>query len=148
MLRAIELALKGEAEGNPSVGAVIVLDGKIIGEGHASLVKPYYDPSRHAEMNALDSVDPALWQRAKAMTCYTTLEPCCMCYGRLLLTEVGRIVFGAYDTEGGSHCIVPHLPPFYKVNHVPVMEGPLMPEQCDKLYHRTRELFKKVTGTV
>jgi tRNA(adenine34) deaminase len=148
MRRAIELALETERQGNPPVGAVIVLDGKIIAEGASSLASPYYIPSKHAEMNALDRVDASLWARAKEMTCYTTLEPCCMCYGRLLLSEVGRIIFGAYDTEGGSHYIVPHLPPFYTNNHVPLMQGPVMPGECDELYIRTRALFKKVTGTV
>jgi tRNA(adenine34) deaminase len=148
MLRAMELALEAERQGNPPVGAVIVLDGRIIAEGFSTLAFPEYIPSRHAEMNALDNVDVSLWPRAKEMTCYTTLEPCCMCYGRLLLSELGRIVFGAYDTEGGSHYIVPHLPPFYSQNHVPAMEGPIMPGACNELYLRTRDLFKQVTGTL
>ena len=75
------------------------------------------------------------------MTCYTTLEPCVMCFGALLLHGVGRVVFGAYDTLGGAGTLLQHLPPYYEDARVFEWEGPLMPEVCDPLYARADELF-------
>jgi tRNA(adenine34) deaminase len=143
MQRAIELALAAEAKGNLPVGALITLEGKIIAEGASSMLIPYYDPKGHAEMNAMDKVDISLWTRAKEMTCYTTLEPCCMCFGRLLLSGIGRIVFGSTDTEGGSSCLLPNLPKFYSSKNTPVFEGPLMPEACDPLFDRAFRAYTR-----
>lgn len=141
MERAIQLALDAEREGNPPVGSVMVLDNKIIAEGASNLLVPVYNPRGHAEMNALDKVDIGLWTRAREMTCYTTLEPCCMCFGRLLVSGVGRIVFGARDARGGSGCLIPHLPVFYHKGNTPEIIGPVAPEQCDELYARTASSF-------
>jgi tRNA(adenine34) deaminase len=146
MQRAVALALAAESAGNLPVGALITLEGKIIAEGASSLFVPYYDPKGHAEMNALDNVDLALWKRAAEMTCYTTLEPCCMCFGRLLLSGVGRIVFGSSDTEGGSSCLLPNLPKFYGSRNTPRMIGPLMPEICDPLFRRAFHAYTKHAG--
>jgi tRNA(adenine34) deaminase len=142
MRRAIELALNAENEGNPPVGSVIVLDNRIIGEGASNLILPVYNPRGHAEMNAMDRVDMALWYRAKEMICYTTLEPCCMCFGRLVVAGVGRIVYGAIDQKGGSSCLLPHLPVIFE-NKKPEFVGPIASDQCDPLYQRTAELFEQ-----
>ena len=144
--RAVELALQAEAAGNLPVGALIVLDDQIIAEGWSTLLVPHFDPYGHAEMNALDGVDPRLWHRAREMTIYSTLEPCCMCFGRILLTEIGRVVFGASDPAGGSTCLLPHLPPYYQNGPVPVWAGPLLPDLCDPLYSRVSTGFRKVMG--
>lgn len=145
MERAIQLALETEASGNLPIGAVITLDSQIIAEGSNTMLKPFYDPRAHAEMNALDSVPRDLWGRAREMTCYTTLEPCCMCFGRLLLSGVGRVVFGASDTEGGSGCLFGHLPRYYDEHNVPVWVGPIMPEKCDDLFMRALTLFRSIS---
>ncbi len=142
LARAIALALEAEAAGNLPIGALIVLEGQIIAEGRNALLQPHYQPGAHGEMEALRRVPPQLWPRAAAMTCYSTLEPCLMCYGSLLLHGVGRIVFGAHDPEGGASCIQAHLPPYYPaVAPVPRWEGPLLPERCDALYQRARAHF-------
>jgi tRNA(adenine34) deaminase len=140
MQRAIELALNAEKEGNPPVGSVIVLDNSIIGEGASNLISPVYNPRGHAEMNAMDMVDMAFWYKAHHMTCYTTLEPCCMCFGRLLVAGVRRIVYGTVDTKGGSGCLLPHLPVIFE-NRKPEFVGPIASDQCDPLYLRTAALF-------
>lgn len=142
MEKAIDLALKTEVNGNLPIGAIIVLDNEIIAKGSNTLLVPYYNPKCHAEMNALDNVEPTLWKRSNEMTCYTTLEPCCMCFGRLLLSGIGRIVFGALDTEGGSGCLLNHLPRFYNQTNVPIWVGPIMPEKCDDLFNRSLRKFK------
>ena len=144
MRRAIELALESEREGNIPVGAVITLDGEIIGEGHSAVLQPEYHPGRHAEVMALRDVDNELWPRAGEMTCYSTLEPCVMCAGTLLLHGIGRVVFGAVDRDGGAGCVLDALPPYYDDGGVYEWEGPLMPRECDPLYERTDEIFESL----
>lgn len=147
MDRAIDLALQAEHSGSLPIGAVIVLDGEIIAEGASAIITPHYHPGRHAETEALTKVDVALWKRAGEMTCYTTLEPCVMCYGALLLHGVGRIVFGANDPEGGASAILGNLPPFYgDKTRLPEWLGPVLPEQCDPLYVRARKVFEAINS--
>lgn len=142
--RAVALALEAERAGNVPVGAVVTLGGEIIaGAGNALLV-PNYDPRRHAEIEALSRVPNELWMEARRMTCYTTLEPCVMCMGTLLLCGVGRVVFGARDVEGGAGVVLARLPAYYAGAGralVPEWVGPLLPEVCDPLARRVRERF-------
>lgn len=140
--RAIALALSAEKEGNLPIGAVIALDGQILGEGGNRIASPHYDPGRHAEIEALRSVPPEAWDRASEMSCYSTLEPCVMCTGTLLLHGVGRVVFGASDVGGGGGAILSHLPAFFDGGAgVPQWIGPVLPERCNPLFQRARALF-------
>ncbi len=95
MHRAIELALLAEQEGNLPVGAVITLDGEVVAEGRSAIWVPKFDATRHAEMEALRAVPTDLWFSSEEMSLYTTLEPCLMCFGSILLHRVGRVVFGS-----------------------------------------------------
>jgi tRNA(Arg) A34 adenosine deaminase TadA len=140
--RAIELALRAEAKGNLPVGAVIVLDNTVIAEGESMIFEPIFHPGRHAEVQALGQVAPEMWKRRREMTCYTTLEPCVMCLGTLLLHGVGRVVFGANDPLGGAGSMLAHLPPYYKGGiGTPEWTGPILPELCDALYARAKDRF-------
>jgi tRNA(adenine34) deaminase len=137
MEKAVELALLAEQEGNLPIGAIIVLDGEIIAQGCNTVLIPNYHPGRHAETEALKQVPLHYWPQAGKMTCYTTLEPCTMCFGALLLHGIGRVVFGASDKQGGALVLMPHLPPYYThKNRVFEWVGPIMPEVCDPLYER------------
>lgn len=139
--RAVSLALEAESEGNLPVGALLVLDDAIIGEGKSELLVPCYNPGNHAEIGAIRSTATELWHRASEMTCYTTLEPCVMCFGTLLLHGVGRVVFGANDTLGGAGTLIEHLPPYYEQASVFEWVGPVDSERCDPLYERADEIF-------
>lgn len=140
--RAVELALDAEKAGNLPVGAVITLDNLIIAEGVSAILVPNYHPGRHAETEALRMVPVELWARASEMTCYTTLEPCMMCMGTLLLHGVGRVVFGARDKLGGAGAVLPHLPTYYaNAALVPAWIGPILPDVCDALYERVTKGF-------
>lgn len=140
--RAIELAVSAEADGNLPIGAVITLDGRIVGEGCNRMASPSYHPGRHAEIEALRSVPVEAWERAPEMTCYSTLEPCVMCTGTLLLHGIGRVVFGANDVGGGGGAILSHLPPFFHGGaRVPDWVGPVLPERCDPFFERARAMF-------
>ena len=140
--RAIALALAAEKKGNLPIGAVIVLDGEIIGEGGNRIASPQYDPGRHAEIEAIRSVPLEAWPRAWEITCYSTLEPCIMCTGTLLLHGVGRVVFGASDVGGDGGAILTHLPAFFDGGAgVPEWVGPVLEESCNPLFERARALF-------
>jgi tRNA(adenine34) deaminase len=142
MRRAIRLALEAEELGNLPVGTVITLDEGIIAEAGNSVLRPLYHPGRHAEMEALRHVPEELWPRGLEMTCYTTLEPCLMCMGALVLHGIGSVVFGANDKEGGACQMLSHLPDYYAGGlGVPALIGPVMPELCDPLYARVIERF-------
>lgn len=146
MEQAIRLALDAENAGNLPIGALIVMDGEVISQGENTMLKPNFHPGAHAEMVALTRVPGEFWPRTNEMTCYTTLEPCLMCFGSLLLHGVGRIVFGAMDRLGGAGYIMDHLPPFYThhAGRVPEWVGPIMPSFCDPLYQRAHESFLKL----
>ena len=97
LLRAIELAKKAEHEGNLPVGAVITYQEEVIAEGRSAIWVPIFDATRHAEMEVLRAVPQELWKYSTEMSLYTTLEPCLMCFGAILLHRIGRIVFGSND---------------------------------------------------
>jgi tRNA(adenine34) deaminase len=79
------------------------------------------------------------------MTCYTTLEPCLMCMGTLLLHGVGRVVYGAADSAGGASRMLAHLPDYYAGGAgVPEIIGPVLPDLCDALYRRASERFDRL----
>lgn len=140
--RAVNMALEAERLGNLPIGAVITLDARIIAEAGNAVLIPHYHPGRHAEIEALKQVPANLWPQSRAMTCYTTLEPCVMCAGALLLHGFGRVVFGAADTEGGAGHLLAHLPDYYAGGAgVPQWVGPMLPELCDALYARAKERF-------
>jgi tRNA(adenine34) deaminase len=143
--RALALALEAERRGNLPIGAVITLDGEAIaGAGNAILI-PGYHPGRHAEMEALRLVPENLWPQSRRMTCYSTLEPCVMCMGALLLHGVGQVVFGAQDSAGGAGIVLPFLPGYYAGGSgVPEWIGPLLPDLCDPLYARVIARFDQL----
>jgi tRNA(adenine34) deaminase len=140
--RAVALALAAETAGNLPIASVITIGEERIAEAGNALLIPAYHPGRHAEIEALRRVEPELWARSREMTCYTTLEPCVMCMGALLLHGIGRVVFGATDPMGGAGELLSHLPPYYVDGAgVPIWAGPLLPDLCTPLYQRVIERF-------
>ena len=140
--RAVEIALEAEARGDLPVGAVVALGGEVVAAAGNAVLVPAYHPGRHAEIEALARVPVGLWPRAREMTLYTTLEPCVMCAGALLLHGVGRVVFGASDPLGGAGGLLAHLPAYYAGGAgVPRWIGPVLPGPCDPLYRRVCERF-------
>lgn len=124
---------------------MITLDDEIIAAAGNAMLVPTYHPGRHAEMEALQRVPVALWPRRRDMTCYTTLEPCTMCMGALLLHGIGRVVFGANDEAGGAGQILSHLPKYYAAaKGVPIWIGPVLPEICGALYERALQRFDRL----
>jgi len=137
MRRAMELALLAEREGNLPVGAVIVLKGEVVAEGRSRIWVPGLDGTRHAEMEAIRAAPADLWPAAGEMSLYTTLEPCLMCLGAILLHGIGRVVYGAADGYGGASTILGNLPPFFRERmKETAWEGPVMAAACDPLHER------------
>ena len=99
MRRALELACRAEQEGEVPVGAVVVEDGKVIGEGWNRPISAN-DPTAHAEIQALRSASSYKKNyRLTGATVYVTLEPCDMCVGAMFHARVARVVFGATDPK-------------------------------------------------
>ena len=143
MRRAIELALLAETDGNLPIGSVISLDGEIIAEGRNTMFVPKFNGTRHAEIEALQMVPAELWRSAHRVSLYTTLEPCVMCFGSILLHGVSRVLFGSSDRYGGAGTILSTLPPFFRDRFAATeWLGPTMPLECDPLFERAPALFK------
>lgn len=102
MDRALELARQAADAGEVPVGAVVVKDDRIIGQGRNER-EATGDPTAHAEILALRDAARTLgtW-RLDAATLYATLEPCPMCAGAAWAARIGRIVFGAPDPKAGA----------------------------------------------
>ncbi len=138
---AISLAEQAESLGNLPIGAVIVLDERIIARGMNSIWKPQQNLTRHAEMEALRAVPQDFWPRAREMTLYTTLEPCLMCAGAILLNGLGSLIFASSDPYGGVGSCFAVLPPYFKEQLSLIRWiGPAFPSSCDCLYQRIREI--------
>lgn len=101
MERALELARVAGERGEVPVGAVIVREGEVLGEGH-NLTVTEADPTAHAELVAIRRAASALgdW-RLLDSTLYVTLEPCAMCAGAVVLARIPRVVYGARDPKAG-----------------------------------------------
>lgn len=147
MRRAIDLALLAEREGNLPVGAVISLEGKVVAEGRNALWVPQFDATRHAEIEAIRAVPKELWESSEDMSLYTTLEPCLMCFGAILLHRIGRVVFGSSDAYGGASSVFSHLPLYFqeRIQNTQWV-GPLMSAECDPLYVRLMALIEARRG--
>ncbi len=102
MAEALLQAAHAEAAGEVPVGAVVVVDGIVIGRGRNQPIS-LHDPTAHAEIQALRAAAQHLGNyRLVNATVYVTVEPCLMCMGALLHARVQRVVFGCYDAKFGA----------------------------------------------
>jgi tRNA(adenine34) deaminase len=101
MMLALKEARKAYDDGEVPIGALVVLDDKIISRGH-NQVERLNDPTAHAEIIALTSAFNFLGSKyLPNATIYITLEPCLMCAGALFWSKISRVVFGASDVKNG-----------------------------------------------
>jgi len=140
MRYALKLANKAFFEDEVPVGAIIVKDGQIIGEGYNRREKEN-DISSHAEIEALKNAAKTMgdWHLEGA-TIYVTLEPCLMCIGAILQAKIARIVFGASDHQAGAiisnYCILNEP----SITHRPLVSTGLLEEECKNIL---KKFFKK-----
>jgi len=139
MQRAIELAERAREEGEVPVGAVVVRDGNLIGEGWNRPIAAQ-DASAHAEIQAIRAAGAALGNyRLGGCTLYVTLEPCAMCAGAMVHARVERLVFGAPDPKTGAAGSVFDVVRAPALNHQLLVESGVMGEACGELL---REFFR------
>jgi len=134
MKRALELAQRAEAEGEVPVGAVLVREGEVIGEGWNRPIGER-DSSAHAEIMALrDAGRREGNYRLPGTTLYVTLEPCPMCAGAIVHARVSKVVFGAPDPRtGAAGSVFDLLPSDSRFNHFTAVEGGLLAGDCGEL---------------
>ena len=102
MERALLLAERAEALGEVPVGAVVIVDSQLLGEGWNSPISSH-DPTAHAEIVALRAASQKIRNyRLPGSTMYVTIEPCTMCAGALVHARVERLVFGAREPRAGA----------------------------------------------
>jgi tRNA(adenine34) deaminase len=117
MLRALQLATRAADEGEVPVGAMLVSDNQVIGEGWNRPIATH-DPTAHAEIIAMRAGAAVLQNyRLSDCTLYVTLEPCAMCTGAALNARVSRVVFGAWDAKAGACGSVIDLPREPRLTH-------------------------------
>jgi len=102
MRRALVLAGEAARSGEVPVGAVVVVDGAIVGEGFNQPIAAH-DPTAHAEIVALRAAAQALGNyRLTGATLYVTVEPCLMCVGALVHARISVVVYGAAEPKAGA----------------------------------------------
>jgi tRNA(adenine34) deaminase len=121
MRRALELARRAGDEGEVPIGALVVQDGKIVGEGWNRPIAAS-DPTAHAEIQAMRAAAKATGNyRLTGATLYVTLEPCDMCVGAMFHARVARAVYGAKD------------PKKLVLKNSVVIEGGTLAEECGSI---------------
>ena len=147
MQEALAEADIAESLGEVPIGAVIVLDGQIVGRGH-NLRETSQDPTTHAEVIAIRQAAKQLrsW-RLLDCTLYVTLEPCVMCMGAIILARIPQLVFGCRDPKAGAVGSIYNLAEDERFNHqVKVREGVLQQEcstQLSQFFQYLREQKKR-----
>jgi tRNA(adenine34) deaminase len=133
MQRAFELAQQAEQHDEIPVGAVVVHQGKIIGEGFNQSIM-LNDPSSHAEMNAIRQAGTFINNyRLLDCTLYVTLEPCPMCAGLLVHSRINRLVYACSDLKTGAAGSAFNLVNSPLLNHQLAIHSGIMQEECSQL---------------
>lgn len=133
MREAIEEAKKAGAKLEVPIGAVVVLNGEIIGRGH-NLREVSHDATTHAEMIAIREANQRLgnW-RLEDTQLFVTLEPCPMCSGAMILSRVNELYYGAPDPKGGTAGTLMNLLGDERFNHQVTIEKGLLEDECATL---------------
>jgi len=133
MRRALEWAVRAERNGEVPVGALVVRDGEVLGEG-ANQPIGSHDPTAHAEIVALRAAAARVGNyRLTGATLYVTIEPCTMCAGALIHARIRTLVFGAREPRAGAVVSTANSIENAALNHrVDVVEG-VLADECGAL---------------
>ncbi|MDE0129930.1 MAG: tRNA adenosine(34) deaminase TadA [Gammaproteobacteria bacterium] len=133
MRRALELAEQAGEEGEVPVGAVLVLDGRIAGQGRNRMIGAA-DPTAHAEMEAIREACGSVGNyRLPGAELFVTLEPCAMCAGALILARLSRVVFATHDPRSGAAGSVFNVLDNVALNHRCEVQSGLLEQQSAEL---------------
>ncbi|MGM0123466.1 cytidine/deoxycytidylate deaminase [Enterococcus sp. AZ194] len=141
MTEAIKEANKAEKIAEVPIGAIVVLDGKIIGRGH-NLREDSQDATAHAEMFAIKEACQTIgnWRLERAQL-FVTLEPCPMCSGAMILSRVDEVYFGAYDPKAGTAGSLLNLLEDERFNHRAYVQGGILETECGQ---QLTDFFRKI----
>ncbi len=136
MAIALDEANKAFAQDEAPIGAVLVLDGRIVAQAHNEPIS-LCDPSAHAEMLAIRKACQKIGNyRLTGAELYVTLEPCAMCAGAILQARLARLIFGARDPKSGAVVSLYQVLSDGRLNHqVEITEGVLQSE-CGEILSR------------
>jgi tRNA(adenine34) deaminase len=137
MKQALREAQDAYDEGEVPIGAVLVMNNKIIARAH-NQVERLNDPTAHAEVMAITTACSHLGAKyLPDATLYVTIEPCHMCAGALYWSKLQRVVYGAKDVKQGFHFFYNEKNPFHPKTQV---EGGLLADDCARLI---KEFFRE-----
>ena len=147
MEEALRQARKAVTKGEVPVGAVLVVEGKIVTRAH-NQVEELKDATAHAEMLAVTAAAGELdgWRLTEAPV-YVTKEPCPMCAGALVLSRVKRVVYGAADPRMGAAGGAMNLLQFAGMNHQCEVTGGVRAEECRDLLKEFFQAKRLENGT-
>lgn len=133
MKLALKEALKAKDKDEVPIGAVLVIDDKVVARGH-NLRETNNDSTGHAEIIAIKKACKKLnsWRLMNA-TLYVTVEPCIMCAGAIIQSRIDRVVFGARDFKGGAFGSSINVLDAKNINHHPEIVGGILEEECSSL---------------
>jgi len=133
MREALVEARKAGAMGEVPVGAILLVNGKIVGRGHNHSIGSW-DPTAHAEILALRHAAHSLRNyRMPGSILVVTLEPCVMCAGAMIQARVDEIVYGAADPKAGAICSQFQLADGMPLNHTIEVTAGVLEEECAAL---------------
>ncbi len=143
MEAALAEAHQAAQEGEVPIGAVLVRDGQILARAH-NRREALHDPTAHAEILCMREASHKLgdW-RLRGCTLYVTMEPCPMCAGAMVMSQLSRCVFGAYDERQGCCGSVYDLPGDPALGGQTQWEAGLMAEECAR---QVRDFFARRRG--
>ena len=146
MRLALDQARRAEDAGEVPIGAVVVLDGQVIGRGFNQPIGGV-DPTAHAEIVALRNAARAVKNyRLVGADVYVTIEPCLMCVGALVLARVQTVVFGARESKTGAVVSTMRVLEIPTLNHrFEVVDG-VLEEECRDIvqtFFRTRRAAER-----
>ena len=140
MRLALDEARRAEAAGEVPVGAVVVLDGRVIAAAHNQPISSS-DPTAHAEIVALREAGRAIGNyRLAGASLYVTVEPCLMCVGAMILARVAEVVFGAPEPKAGALESTQRAHEHPALNHRLTVVSGVLAAECSAVM---REFFER-----
>lgn len=140
MRLALEQAREAEKAGEVPVGALVIKDGAIMGQGQNRNLRDN-DPTAHAEIVALRQAAAALGNhRLSGCQMFVTIEPCAMCAGAMVHARIARLVYGATDPKAGAVSSILQVVNHPQLNHMMEIKAGVLAEECSAVL---QDFFRK-----